>query len=75
MSRRIRVREPRVRGPRAGAVLLVLLAAAGCARKQMPSGGPPDTTPPRVLEVSPDSGATGVSRTIGSFSFGMSTRG
>jgi hypothetical protein len=55
----------------------VLLAVAGCARKQLPSGGPPDTEPPRVLEVTPDSGATGVSRTIHptvEFSEGMDPR-
>src|SRR5499427_7678554 len=59
MSRRTRVRDPR----RArAAIVLALLAVAGCARKQMPSGGPPDLEPLKVVAVSPDSGATGVSR-------------
>jgi hypothetical protein len=74
MTRRIRV--PRVRRARA-AVALLLIVAASCARKQLPSGGPPDTTPPRVLEVIPDSGATGVSRSIRpsvEFSEGMDPR-
>ena len=75
MTRRTRVRD--ARRARAAAVLVVLLAAVSCARKQMPSGGPPDTTPPRVLEVVPDSGATGVSRAIHpsvEFSEGMDPR-
>src|SRR5262249_31817879 len=58
MSRRIRVREAR----RALALLATgLIAATGCARKQMPSGGPPDLEPPKVVAVTPDSGAVGVS--------------
>jgi hypothetical protein len=83
MTRRIRGPEARVRA-RAGtklamrvATTLAMLAAAGCARKQLPSGGPPDTTPPSVLEVTPDSGATSVSRTIRpsvEFSEGMDPR-
>ncbi len=43
-------------------VALALLFAAGCARKQPPSGGPPDLDPPTVLAVEPDSGATSVPR-------------
>jgi Big-like domain-containing protein len=57
--------------------LALLALATGCARKQMPSGGPPDTEPPRVLAVTPDSGATGVSRVIRpsiEFSEGMDPR-
>jgi len=56
---------------------LALLAAAGCARKQPPNGGPPDLTPPHVVEVTPDSGATGVSRAVRpsiEFSEGMDPR-
>ena len=37
-----------------GAMLLVL--AAGCARKGPPSGGPPDLVPPQVVSSEPDSG-------------------
>jgi Big-like domain-containing protein len=42
---------------------LLLVLAAGCARKLPPSGGPPDLEPPVVLSVIPDSGATAVDRT------------
>src|SRR5262249_16198284 len=65
MNRRIRV--PDAAGPRravrAAACALacaMLLHAAGCARRQPPSGGPPDLEAPHVLAVFPDSGATGV---------------
>jgi predicted small lipoprotein YifL len=43
------------------AVLAVLLALAGCAKKGPPSGGPPDIEPPRVVATVPDSGAAKVS--------------
>src|SRR5260221_13728143 len=59
------------------APLLLLALAAGCARKQPPSGGPPDLEPPSVLSVSPDSGATAVDRTgriTVEFSEGMDPR-
>jgi uncharacterized protein (DUF2141 family) len=46
-------------------VPLLFLAAAGClfscAKEGMPPGGPEDTTPPKVVAVSPSSGATDVS--------------
>jgi hypothetical protein len=61
MSRRTRVREAR-RALAALVAAVALIATAGCARKQPPSGGPPDLEPPKVLAVTPDSGATGVSR-------------
>lgn len=41
---------------------LLVLVLAGCARKQPPSGGPPDLQPPTVTAVIPDSGATAVSQ-------------
>ncbi|MEQ1832702.1 MAG: Ig-like domain-containing protein, partial [Candidatus Eisenbacteria bacterium] len=41
---------------------LLVLVVAGCARKQPPSGGPPDLQPPSVTAVIPDSGATSVSQ-------------
>ncbi|MCC6652188.1 MAG: Ig-like domain-containing protein, partial [Candidatus Eisenbacteria bacterium] len=44
----------------AAAAFALLLAAAGCAKKGMPTGGPPDLDPPRILTVSPDSGAAAV---------------
>src|SRR5260221_13342260 len=59
------------------APLLLLALAAGCARKQPPSGGPPDLEPPSVLSVTPDSGATSVERTVHptvEFSEGMDPR-
>jgi len=92
MTRRTRGREPRVSRRRVGTALalrvgmalavrvgmvLALLAASSCARKQLPSGGPPDTEPPRVLAVTPDSGATSVARSIRpsvEFSEGMDPR-
>lgn len=43
-----------------GALLVLLMLAAGCAKKGPPSGGPPDVDRPRVLESDPDSGAAGV---------------
>ena len=36
--------------------VMVLLVAAGCARKGPPSGGPPDLVPPKVVSCAPDSG-------------------
>ena len=45
-------------------LLLLLPSLAGCARKLAPSGGPPDTAPPSLLSVAPDSGATGVDTTV-----------
>jgi hypothetical protein len=35
--------------------------ATGCARREPPSGGPPDLTPPTIVSSVPDSGAAGVS--------------
>ena len=37
-----------------------LLLAAGCARREPPSGGPPDLVPPKLLSSVPDSGHAGV---------------
>ncbi len=53
-------------------------AATGCAKKGMPTGGPPDLEPPRIVRISPDSGAAGVStgtRIVLEFSEGMEPRG
>lgn len=51
--------------PRSRRLVLLVAAcwAAGCARKQPPTGGPPDLEPPMVTAVVPDSGATAVDRT------------
>jgi hypothetical protein len=37
-----------------------LLAIAGCAKREPPSGGPPDLEPPRRTASTPDSGTAGV---------------
>jgi hypothetical protein len=42
------------------AALAATLAATGCAKREPPSGGPPDLTPPKLLSSSPDSGRAGV---------------
>lgn len=44
----------------AGLALAVPLALGACASPGMPPGGPPDAVAPEVVDVSPDSGATGV---------------
>ena len=46
----------------AGAALALAAGLAGCARRGPPSGGPPDLTPPFVVDVVPDSGAASVAR-------------
>jgi hypothetical protein len=43
-------------------LLLVLVLAAGCARKLPPTGGPPDAVAPTLMAIQPDSGATSVPR-------------
>ncbi|MEM1117293.1 MAG: Ig-like domain-containing protein [Bacteroidota bacterium] len=45
--------------PRTAAVLL-LAALAGCATPVAPTGGPPDTTPPTLVEAAPADGAVRV---------------
>lgn len=70
MPRRIRARE-------ALAAIAAALAIGACAKKGPPSGGPPDLVPPVVLEVWPDSGASGVPRDARpalTFSEGMEPR-
>ena len=53
----------RIRGPEAWTLAaLGLLAVAGCAKKGLPSGGPPDLVRPRLVSASPDSGSVSVSR-------------
>lgn len=42
------------------AALAAALAAGGCARKLLPTGGPPDVLPPTLVATEPDSGATHV---------------
>jgi len=59
------------------AASLVLLLAAGCARKGPPSGGPPDLVPPRVVSSDPDSGTARVAldaRLSVTFTEGMEPR-
>ena len=43
-----------------GAAFVALLLAGDCAKVEAPSGGPVDSEKPRVMGMSPDSGATGV---------------
>jgi hypothetical protein len=70
-------REPG-RSPLVVAVAAVLLLlAAGCARKGPPSGGPADLVPPRVVSCAPDSGSARVpldARLSVTFSEGMEPR-
>ena len=42
--------------------VLLLLVAAGCARKLPPTGGPRDVVAPMLLAIEPDSGTAGVAR-------------
>ncbi|MFI5233286.1 MAG: Ig-like domain-containing protein [Gemmatimonadales bacterium] len=46
-----------MRHARLAAMLAILALVAGCASEGMPPGGPVDTTPPRLLVVSPESGS------------------
>jgi hypothetical protein len=39
-----------------------LLVDTGCAKRLPPPGGKPDTDPPQVVAMRPDSGSTGISR-------------
>jgi hypothetical protein len=43
---------------------MVLLTLGACAKKEPPSGGPPDLEPPRIIASTPDSGVAGVARDI-----------
>lgn len=38
-------------------LLLALLAVSGCAKQGLPTGGPKDTTPPKVLSTKPENGS------------------
>ncbi|HTK31910.1 MAG TPA: Ig-like domain-containing protein [Candidatus Saccharimonadaceae bacterium] len=64
----------------AGRALVVIalgLTAAGCAKREPPSGGPPDLEAPRVIASAPDSGAAHVARDAElslTFSEGMEPR-
>ena len=66
------------RGARCIACAVALLAlVSGCAKKESPSGGPPDLDPPRVVSALPDSGAANVPRDVRptlTFSEGMEPR-
>jgi hypothetical protein len=43
-----------------GLILLALLALAACARVRALTGGPADTTPPQLLEITPSDSSTGI---------------
>ncbi len=53
-------RRARAAAGRAGAAAGTVLAAAACASPGTPPGGPERRTPPRVVRVSPESGAVNV---------------
>ena len=44
----------------AAVAAIVSIGLGGCARREPPSGGPPDIIPPKLLSSSPDSGRAGV---------------
>jgi predicted small lipoprotein YifL len=70
------MRRP-IRAPEQLVALALVAALAGCAKKGPPSGGPPDLIPPTIVEISPDSGAAGVSTHANisvTFSEGMEPR-
>ena len=59
------------------ALALAVVALGACAKREPPSGGPPDIDPPRVHTTSPDSGAARVAPTTAlsvTFSEGMEPR-
>lgn len=65
MPRRIRARSALARAAAlVASAALLALATTGCARKMMPSGGPPDIEPPRIVATEPDSAAAGVARDV-----------
>ena len=70
--------DGRLARARALVTLLALAAAcASCAKRGMPSGGPPDLEPPRLVTVFPDSGTAGVPADVRislTFSEGMEPR-
>ena len=49
--------------------LIAVMALAGCAQSGMPPGGPPDTAPPRLVRVTPDTNALNVRGGAISFEF------
>ena len=67
----------RSRSVRLAGVIAWVLLATGCAKKESPSGGPPDLDPPRVVSAIPDSGSANVPldvRPTLTFSEGMEPR-
>jgi hypothetical protein len=53
-------RPARRLGAALSAIVALLATLAGCAKREPPSGGPPDIDPPRAIQSAPDSGAAGV---------------
>jgi len=63
--------------PLACSAVFLVMMATGCAKKESPSGGPPDLDPPRVVSATPDSGFANVAldvRPTLTFSEGMEPR-
>jgi hypothetical protein len=49
--------------------LIFALVLCGCASQGVPPGGPPDAEAPKVIAITPDSGATSVKRGTATFRF------
>jgi hypothetical protein len=54
------MRRPPARARAASTLALALLTMIGCARREPPSGGPPDLEAPRLVGAEPDSGSAAV---------------
>jgi uncharacterized protein (DUF2141 family) len=52
-----------VRSFRPACIAALALVIASCAKKEAPTGGPPDLEPPRIVSSEPDSGTAGVATT------------
>ena len=66
---RIGRRRTRARGLGACAMVLTAAIIAGCASQGMPPGGPPDTAPPTLVKVTPESGSVRVNLRVVDFQF------
>ena len=55
--------------PRIIPILIIAFLLQACAKQGMPSGGPKDTAPPKVLAVTPENKTTNFNATGFSISF------